>query len=143
MDSISENDDAPNPLNSSVTYETKERQFSTRQFRFIAKVPITLSLFQLVVFHVCFCSKCDILEFVKQLFKVLYVDVPQRPSYGVYISQLIRFARASSHVTDFNNRKKFYLPNFLRKAIGIRNSAKHFPNFIVGTLNLSKNIMSV
>ena len=23
------------------------------------------------------------------------------------------------------------------------NSAKHFPNFIVGTLNLSKNIMSV
>ena len=29
-------------------------------------------------------------------------DVPQRPSYSVYISQLIRFARASSHVTDFN-----------------------------------------
>ena len=31
-------------------------------------------------------------------------DAPQHPSYGVYISQLIRFARASSHVTDFNNR---------------------------------------
>ena len=30
-------------------------------------------------------------------------DVPQRPSYGVYIYQLIRFARASSHVTDFNS----------------------------------------
>ena len=57
-------------------------------------------------------------------------DVPQRTSYGVYISQLIRFARASSHVTDFNNRNKF-----LSKAIGIINSAKHFPNFIVGTLN--------
>ena len=28
-------------------------------------------------------------------------NVPQRPSYGVYISQLIRFARASSHVDDF------------------------------------------
>ena len=27
------------------------------------------------------------------------------------------------------------LPNFLSKAIGIKNSAKHFPNFIVGTLN--------
>ena len=26
--------------------------------------------------------------------------------YGVYISQLIRFARASSHVTDFSCRKK-------------------------------------
>ena len=35
------------------------------------------------------------------------------------------------------------LPNFLSKAIGIINSAKHFPNFIVGTLNWSKNIMSV
>ena len=38
-------------------------------------------------------------------FPFLDGDVPQRPSYGVYISQLIRFARASSHVTDFNNRK--------------------------------------
>ena len=27
------------------------------------------------------------------------------------------------------------LPNFLSKTIGIINSAKHFPNFIVGTLN--------
>ena len=27
------------------------------------------------------------------------------------------------------------LPNFLSKAIGIISSAKHFPNFIVGTLN--------
>ena len=25
-------------------------------------------------------------------------DVPRRPSYGVYISQLIRFARVCSHV---------------------------------------------
>ena len=26
--------------------------------------------------------------------------------YGVYISQLIRFARVSSHVDDFNTRNK-------------------------------------
>ena len=62
-------------------------------------------------------------------------DVPQRPSYGVYISQLIRFARASSHVTDFNNRNKFLTAKLLSKAIGIINTAKHFRNFIVGTLN--------
>ena len=62
-------------------------------------------------------------------------DIPQRPSYGIYISQLIRFARASSHVTDFNNRNKFLTAKLLGKAIGIINSAKHFPNFIVGTLN--------
>ena len=29
-------------------------------------------------------------------------DAPRSTSYGVYISQLIRFARASSYVTDFN-----------------------------------------
>ena len=33
-------------------------------------------------------------------FPFLDGDVPRRPSYGVYISQLIHFARASSHVTD-------------------------------------------
>ena len=52
----------------------------------------------------------------------------------IYLN-FIRFARASSHVTDFNNRNKFYMPNFLGKVIGIINFAKHFPNFIVGTLN--------
>ena len=37
-------------------------------------------------------------------------DVPRRTSYGVYIlvhvSQLIRFARASSHVSDFSCHNK-------------------------------------
>ena len=33
-------------------------------------------------------------------------DVPRRPSYGVYISQLKRFARVCSHVNDFNTRNK-------------------------------------
>ena len=28
-------------------------------------------------------------------------DVPRRSSYGVYISQLIRFARVCNHVGDF------------------------------------------
>ena len=68
-------------------------------------------------------------------FPFLDGDVPRRPSYGVYISQLIRFARASSHVDDFNNRNKFLMPNFLSKDIGIINFVKHFPNFTVGTLN--------
>ena len=33
-------------------------------------------------------------------------DVPRPTSYGVYISQLIRFARVCSHVTDLNARNK-------------------------------------
>ena len=34
-------------------------------------------------------------------FPFLDGDVPRRASYGVYISQLIRFARVCNHVTDF------------------------------------------
>ena len=30
--------------------------------------------------------------------------VPRSPSYGVYISHIIRFARVCSNVDDFNNR---------------------------------------
>ena len=33
-------------------------------------------------------------------------DVPCRPSYGMYISQLIRFARVCSDVEDFNAHNK-------------------------------------
>ena len=41
-----------------------------------------------------------------------YVD-KCRYSYGVYISQLIRFARVSSHVDDFNIRIKVLTPKLL------------------------------
>ena len=35
-------------------------------------------------------------------FPFLEGDIPRSASYGVYIPQLIRFARVSSHVIDFN-----------------------------------------
>ena len=34
-------------------------------------------------------------------------NVPGSPSYGVYISQLIRFDRECSNVNDFDNRNLF------------------------------------
>ena len=40
-------------------------------------------------------------------FPFLDGDVPRFPSSGVYISQLIRFAKMCSNVDDFNNRKLF------------------------------------
>ena len=42
-------------------------------------------------------------------------DVPRSTSYGVYISQLIRFARVSSHVDDFNTRNKVFTAKHLRQ----------------------------
>ena len=46
-------------------------------------------------------------------------DVLRRTSYGVYISQLICFARASSNVSDFNCRNKALTANLLKQ--GYRN----------------------
>ena len=42
-------------------------------------------------------------------------DVPRSTSYGVYISQLIRFARVSSHVDGFNTRNKVLTAKLLRQ----------------------------
>ena len=41
-------------------------------------------------------------------------DVPRSTSYGVYISQLIRFARVSNHVVDFNARNKSLTAKFIQ-----------------------------
>ena len=38
-------------------------------------------------------------------FPFLECNVSRSAFYGVYISQLIRFSRVSSHVDDFNTRK--------------------------------------
>ena len=51
-------------------------------------------------------DKRDDFDFDIVNFPFLDGDVPRRTSYGVYISQLIRFARASSNLSDFNCRKK-------------------------------------
>ena len=62
-------------------------------------------------------------------------DVPRSPSYGVYISQLIRFARVCSNVDDFNNRnsfltarllKQFYKYNKIRKAFSKLGPSKFY-----------------
>ena len=48
-------------------------------------------------------------------FPFLDGDVPRRTLYGVYISQSIRFARASSNVSDFNCRNKALTAKLLRQ----------------------------
>ena len=75
-------------------------------------------------------DKRDDFNFEIVNFPFLDGDVPSSTSYGVYISQLIRFARASSYVADTTLAINCKLRNFLNKAIGIINSAKHFQNFI-------------
>ena len=53
-------------------------------------------------------DKRGVFHFEIVSFPFLDGDVPRSTSYGVYISQLIRFARASSYVADFNTRNKLF-----------------------------------
>ena len=48
-------------------------------------------------------------------FPFLDGDVLRSASCGVYISQLIRFARVPSHVHDFNTRNKVLTAKLLRQ----------------------------
>ena len=56
----------------------------------------------MILFYTKIYDKHDDFDFEIVDFPFLDGDVPRSTSYGVYISQLIRFARASSYVTDFN-----------------------------------------
>ena len=58
-------------------------------------------------------DKRDDFDFEIVNFPFLDGDVPRSTSYGVYISQLIRFARASSYVADLNTRNKLLTQKLL------------------------------
>ena len=60
-------------------------------------------------------DKRDDFDFDIVNFPFLDGDVPCRPSYGVYISQLIRFARVCSHVDDFNTRNECLTAKLLKQ----------------------------
>ena len=58
-----------------------------------------------------------------------FFDVPPSASYGVYISQLIRFARVSSYVDDFNTRNKVLTAKLLRQGYRYHKLRKAFSKF--------------
>ena len=62
-------------------------------------------------------------------FPCLDGDALSVPSYGVYISQLIRFARVSSHLAHFGVHNKTLTPKLLQKGIGIINFRTVFSKF--------------
>ena len=78
-------------------------------------------------------DKWDDFDFDLVNFPFLDGDVPRRTSYAVYIFQIIRFARASSSVSDFNCHNKALTAKLLRQGF-IINFAKHFQSFIVVTV---------
>ena len=74
-------------------------------------------------------DKRDDFDFDIVNFPFLDGDVPRRTSYGVYISQLIRFARASSNLNGFNYRNKALTAKLLRQGYCYFKLRKAFSKF--------------
>ena len=69
----------------------------------------------ILFFFIKIYDKRDDFYFEIVNFPFLDGDYPRSTSYGVYISQLIRFARVSSYVTDFNLRNKLLTQKLLKQ----------------------------
>ena len=74
-------------------------------------------------------DKRDDFDFEIVNFPFLDGDVLRSTSYGVYISQLIRFARASSIVADFNTRNKLLTQKLLKQGYRYHKLHKTFSKF--------------
>ena len=76
-----------------------------------------------------FYNKRDNFDFEIVNFPFLDGDVPRSTSYGAYISQLIRFARASSYVADFNTHNKLLTQKVLKQGDRYHKLCKTFSKF--------------
>ena len=76
-----------------------------------------------------FFDKRNDFDFEIVNFSFLDGDVPRSTSYGVYISQLIRFARASMYVADFNTRNKMLAQKLLKQGYPYHKLRKTFSEF--------------
>ena len=78
-------------------------------------------------------DKRDDFNFKIVNFPFLDGDVPRSPSYGVYISQLIRFAIVCSNVDDTNNRNLFLTAKLFKQGYRYLKIRKAFSNFYHNT----------
>ena len=74
-------------------------------------------------------DKRDDFNFEIVNFPFLDGEVPRSPSYGVYISQLIRCARVCYNVDDFNHRNLFLTAKLLKQGYRYHKIGKAFSKF--------------
>ena len=79
-------------------------------------------------------DKRDDFDFDIVNFPFLDGNVPHSTSYGVYISQLIRFARVSSHVAHFNACKKKFNSQTSPTGLSVSQTSKDILQILSPTL---------
>lgn len=88
------------------------------------------------IIHTKIYDKRDDFNFEIVNFPFLDGDVPRAPSYGIYISQLVRYARASTHVIDFNERNLNLTKKLLQQGYRFDKLRKTFSKFFRRNLDL-------
>ncbi len=81
-------------------------------------------------------DKRDDFDFPIVNFPFLDGDVPLAPSYGIYISQLVRFARVCSKVSDFNERNLHLTGKLLQQGYRYHRLLKTFSKFYYRYIDL-------
>ena len=87
-------------------------------------LPISDGFVKTIIYH-----KRDDFDFDFVNFPFLDGDVPCLTSYGVYISQLIRFAQLLSYVGDVNTRNKILAAQLLKQGYKYHKLRKPFSKF--------------
>ena len=87
-------------------------------------------------------DKRDDFDFDIVKFPFLDGDVPRHPSYGVYISQVIRFTSVCSHVEDLYARNTCLTAKLLIRVISIISLERLFLISMADTMNWFQNSMS-
>ena len=100
-----------------VYFDTMVSQINHSELQ-LNKADISDTKAAFLVFHLSISNdivSSKIYDFEIVNFPYLDGDVPHSTSYGVHISQLIRFVRASSYVADFNTCNKLLTRKLLKQ----------------------------
>ena len=93
--------------------------------------------------HTSVYDKRDDFGFPIVNFPWLSGDVPRLPSYGIYISQLVRFARCCTSVLDFHSKNLQITSKCLHRVIDITSFEKHLESSLDCTPNFCQNLVII
>ena len=91
--------------------------------------------------HTSVYDKRDDFGFPIVNFPWLSGDVPRLPSYGIYISQLVIFARCCTSVLDFHSKNLQLLQNCWLRVVDITSFEKHLESSLDHTPNFCRNLV--
>ena len=93
--------------------------------------------------HTIVYDKRDDFGFPIVNFPWLSGDVPRLPSYGIYISQLVRFARCCSSVLDFHSKNLQMTSQLLTLGYRYHKLQKYLESSLDHTLNFCPNLVII